>query len=65
MVSTVPSTHFEFIHPHTPQVDIIDWEEDAGGEVLRRYYALWDEAMNIVQQSKQEWADTDVSHFVV
>jgi len=65
MVSTVPSAHFDFVHPHEPQVGIVDWEEDAGGEVMRRYYALRKEVLNIVQQSKQEWADTDFSRFAV
>ncbi|KAF9509820.1 hypothetical protein BS47DRAFT_1396558 [Hydnum rufescens UP504] len=58
IVSTVPSTHFEFSQAHEPQVYITDWEEDAGGEVMRRYYALWKEALDIIQQSKQGWIPT-------
>ncbi|KAF9510270.1 hypothetical protein BS47DRAFT_1396115 [Hydnum rufescens UP504] len=58
ITSTVPSAHFEFSQAHKPQVHIADWEEDAGGEVMRRYYALWKEALDIVQQSKQGWIPT-------
>ncbi|KAF9519513.1 hypothetical protein BS47DRAFT_1388072 [Hydnum rufescens UP504] len=58
IVSTVPSAHFKFLQAHEPQVHIADWEEDAGGEVMRRYYALWKEALDIVQQSKQGWIPT-------
>ncbi|KAF9503850.1 hypothetical protein BS47DRAFT_1401996 [Hydnum rufescens UP504] len=58
IMSTVPSTHFKFSQAHEPQVYIADWEEDAGGEVMRRYYALWKEALDIVQQSKQGWIPT-------
>jgi len=65
MVSSVPSSAFDFAQAHEPQVDIVDWEEDAGNEVMRRYHALRKDAINIVQQSKQEWADTDFSRFAV
>ncbi|KAF9514712.1 hypothetical protein BS47DRAFT_1452168 [Hydnum rufescens UP504] len=58
IASTVPSAHFEFSQAHEPQVHIADWEEDAGGEVMHRYYALWKEALDIVQQSKQGWIPT-------
>ncbi|KAF9504234.1 hypothetical protein BS47DRAFT_1442897 [Hydnum rufescens UP504] len=58
ITSTVPSAHFEFSQAHEPQVHIADWEEDAGGEVMRRYYALWKEALDMIQQSKQGWIPT-------
>jgi hypothetical protein len=58
IMSTVPSAHFEFSQAHEPQVHITDWEEDTGREVMHRYYALWKEALDIVQQSKQGWIPT-------
>ena len=69
LVSAVPSMQFEIVNSKSAEhdVDIVQpWDEDeANTEIMHRYHTLRREAMVIVQQSKQDWADTDFSRFAL
>ena len=41
------------------------WDDERGITTLRRYYALRDEAENVVVESKRTWLDTPFSLFAL
>ena len=41
------------------------WDDECGITTLRRYYALRDEAENVVVESKRTWLDTPFSLFAL
>ena len=59
--------------PLEPAVHIVQWdddldgqhEEDDTGPVLRRFYALKNEALEILLASRREWVDTPMSLFAL
>lgn len=54
------------VDPETSSVDSISpWDEEGGITVLRKYYALRDEAQDAVTESKRTWMDTPFSIFAV
>jgi hypothetical protein len=41
------------------------WDDERGITTLRKYYALRDEAENVVDESKRTWLDTPFSLFAL
>ena len=41
------------------------WDDECGITTLRKYYALRDEAENVVVESKRTWLDTPCSLFAL
>ncbi|KAF8310977.1 hypothetical protein DL93DRAFT_2169362 [Clavulina sp. PMI_390] len=68
MASSVTSARFDFANnPDTAApVDIVDAEDDIQhDEIMQRYMTLRKQALDIVNQSKMEWQDTDFSRFAM
>jgi hypothetical protein len=65
MASTVPSTRFDLLNGPEPHVDIVDVEDDTQDEIMQRYLTIRKQALDVVQQSKLDWADTDFSRFAL
>lgn len=47
-----------------PDVEIVHWDDEFG-PTLRKFYALKDEAQEIVVESKRTWQDTPFSLFAI
>lgn len=65
MVSTVPSTRFDLLNGTETHVDIVDGDDDTHDELMQRYLTLRKQALEVVQQSKMEYQDTDFSRFAL
>ena len=65
MASTVPSTRFDLLNGPEPHVDIVDIEDDTHEEIMQKYLTIRKQALDVVQQSKLDWADTDFSRFAL
>lgn len=65
VASTVPSTRFDLLNGMETHVDIVEVEDDTHDEMMQRYLTLRKQALDVIQQSKTDWQDTDFSRFAV
>ena len=55
----------EASHSLEPAVRVVDWDEDSQFPALRRFFALKDEAHEIVAASRRVWEDTPFSLYAL